>query len=114
MSRNLCRTDCAICTGPVRVVSAAPMRVSSGAPPITGKDAQCAACGTKYFAWFGTHHPGASTEGVMTAASDFFDLSYRSTMNDEPGPDDLPAGNVEALLVVEIDGREVYRNAIRR
>jgi hypothetical protein len=53
--------------------------------------ATCAKCGAKYLAWVddrAMRRPlGASHRFVGDL---FFDLSFRSTFNDEPGPDDLP------------------------
>lgn len=42
----------------------------------------------------------------------FYDLSFRASFNDEPGAEDIPNKNVSVSKVVEIDGREVYRERL--
>ena len=37
--------------------------------------------------------------GSNRIGMEFFDLSYRSTFNDEPGPDDLPKWECESRIV---------------
>lgn len=46
-------------------------------------DADCPMCEAKYTAWM--------DDGVIT------DTSFRSTFNDEPGPDDLPKWDTETI-----------------
>jgi hypothetical protein len=98
MSRNLCQTYCERCkTEPVRLVERS--------RPITKKeaevyfeefkgllvaDAYCPNCNARYLAWCKDPLSLRAPDYDM----DYFDLSYRSTFNDEPGPDDLPKPDV--------------------
>jgi hypothetical protein len=71
-------------------------------------DASCTVCGAKYTAWVG---PTADGYGMGPAARQiaaecgFYDLSYRSTFNDEPGPKDLPKKKVKVFRVVQVGWR---------
>ncbi len=93
MSRNLARTDCQTCESKVEV---------TGLPYVKDRivvcDAECTVCHTKYTAWL--HGTG---RGQHDLDQPFYDLSYRSTFNDEPGEDDVPSG-IEVLKVIKIDG----------
>lgn len=52
-------------------------------------DATCQYCDTKYIAWI---KPSPNYHGYRETENDrgFYDLSYRSSFNDEPGKDDIP------------------------
>lgn len=96
MSRNLGRTNCRQCDGPVGVTGVQYRYETPG--PAQGMwvaDADCQACGARYTAWIGPTPDGPygsrQTDQFLLAAHGFYDLSYRSTFNDEPGPDDVPA-----------------------
>ena len=114
MSRNLGRTDCRKCMGVV-VLEEAPRlltRDDVGAhiesrggysyAGMIGAKAICEDCGAKYIAWcslddcegYGSFYWSRPKEGP------FFDLSYRSTFNDEAGPDDLPDEIVTRKMVI--------------
>lgn len=54
--------------------------------------AHCTACGAKYLAWI--VDPIRPWPRAPSAGQRFVDLSFRSTFNDEPGPDDLPPPEV--------------------
>lgn len=112
MSRNLGRVDCARCGGTVRLVE--PPR------PITEQDAgayftehrgrwvahaECHTCAAKYLAWL--------TGQVLERADArlHYDLSYRSTFDDEPGPDDLPPWTPTEPHPFEEVAAEVERRA---
>lgn len=106
MSRNLGRTDCDQCG--CDVVKASPNRACAEADSgayrefwgMTISDAECSACGAKYTAWVDmrgseqfTRYYGHYQYDVREGRYDpgrFFDLSYRSTFNDEPGHEDMP------------------------
>ncbi len=98
MSRNIAKTTCDHCGS--RVV------VTGRLHPITKEeahvyfkefeglivaDAECSVCRAKYIAWCdystcrGIHNDPRRCQGVQP----FWDLSYRSTFNDEPGDKDL-------------------------
>lgn len=109
MSRNLCAQVCVHCEH--AVVLDEPAR------PITKEDcwryidefrgtlvarAHCPMCEAKYLAWMDdTEHtcrygrgmvsPRVSRDGIP------IDLSYLSTFDDEPGPEDLPRYRVERV-----------------
>lgn len=104
MSRNLGDTVCGFCDGEVKLVEA--LR------PITPNDAgthydefknmivanaECVDCRAKYLAWVGNipHHQ-TSHLPCKTGAM-LYDLSYRSTFKDEPGPADLPDYEIEIV-----------------
>jgi len=101
MSRNLCSTRCYYC-------GFEPVRLEETPRPITSDEAfvyfeeyagmlvanaVCPLCEAKYLAWcdettrinkrWQSYHHGPTDGG-------YFDLSFRSTFNDEPGPDDKP------------------------
>jgi len=103
VSRNLGQTHCEFCMGDVRLVEEP--------RPITRKDAdwyfamfegmrvanaECVDCEAKYLAWVDdtalvrneSRHPPPTPE------TPFFDLSFRSTFNDEHGPADVPKWKV--------------------
>lgn len=106
MSRNLSETGCHFCPAPGRDIV-----LEEEPRPITRADAgryfdeyegfmmanaHCYHCDAKYLAWcaeskawlrkYGRErYPNEPRDGLR-----HFDLSFRSTFNDEPGPDDLP------------------------
>lgn len=102
MSRNLCRTDCITCRGRVLLTGVPHPYEFNGRPGWVIADAECEDCGTKYSAWINA--PGGS-RGQPRTAYGFFDLSYRSTFNDEPGEDDVPRAKIEIFRVVMVDGQ---------
>lgn len=102
MSRNLCRTDCHVCHGEVRLVErdrpATAADVGRYAAQYLGMlvaHAACVDCETPYLAWVDerTRTSPLYHEGDRWARGEgaFVDLSYRSAFNDEPdgnGADD--------------------------
>lgn len=108
MSRNIGSTSCEFCPGAV-VCEEAPR-------PITRKeagpyfeeyegmlvaDAECKDCCAKYLAWLKSA-PRGYQESVRVDDSGRllpFDLSYRSTFNDEPGEADLPKYTIEVMYL---------------
>ena len=105
MSRNLCRTDCQRCSGPI-TLDEDPRLVTKEETGVYFAEyrgmlvanAECAWCKARYLAWLTRPQrwPGvgnSESRGVWEP----IDLSFRSTFNDEPGPDDLP----EATIVFE-------------
>jgi len=107
MSRNLCRTDCYYCECSVQIVG--PVRTDTVADfgPYADEyrdmkiaDAECPACEAKYLAWVepptvGIHAGRATT--WREHGDPFYDLSFRSSFNDEPGDADLPVYAVEKV-----------------
>ena len=104
MSRNLCRRDCYYCNSVVDLVEEQ--------RPITEQEtgcyydeykdmsvanAQCSVCEAKYLAWI--HYPESS--GIEKEGAPFVDLSFRSTFNDEPGPEDAPTYRVNRVVTLE-------------
>lgn len=115
MSRNLCKTNCDWCgcdevdlTGPEHQITPNEAgRYFSEFERMIVADAECMVCGAKYLAWVDERgrepwrHPLArldpSGEPYIpdhvfdrhSAPGHFFDLSYRSSFNDEPGEADM-------------------------
>lgn len=96
MSRNLLQTRCERCGSRVRMTEP-PREIT---PADAGRyfhdykgmivaNAECSVCHARYLAWVKT----SSAMGWYQSAPEggFFDLSFRSTFNDEPGEEDLPA-----------------------
>ena len=111
MSRNLYQQTCYYCDHPIMLLEKP--------RPITEEDAfgyfkefkgmvvaiaYCPVCLAKYLAWVDTskrlNHSSKNYHEVIQ------DLSFLSTFNDEPGPDDLPAYKVEKrwIRVGDYDG----------
>lgn len=111
MSRNLGQVNCAVCGCEV-TATGKPYRRDDDDARSNGLlvcDAECTVCRTRYTGWL-EYTPGSRWR---TPDTGFFDLSYRSTFNDEPGPDDIPfKGRVETFQIVVIDGREVHREPV--
>ena len=105
MSRNLCMTHCNDCPAP-RVFLVEPPRLATeddcgryykNHVGLLVANAECALCGAKYLAWVDDRECDNGRYGSrFDAEREYYDLSYRSTFNDEPGPDDLPRFEVEA------------------
>lgn len=106
MSRNLGCTDCHVCHGEVALEEVA--------RPITREEAgryfdefttgvnaglkvakaSCSACGSKYLAWVEQRRYKQDTGSYFSGDTQYyagthFDLSYRSSFNDEPGEGDV-------------------------
>jgi hypothetical protein len=111
MSRNLCRTNCRTCESEV-IVCGVPYRGSGlYQEGMWIADAICTVCETKYTAWIGPSqgsYGGRECDRRLLADHGFYDLSYRSTFNDEPGTDDLPTEKVETFRVVKIGNRQIW------
>lgn len=105
MSRNLCRTDCYYCAG--QVVLDEPPR------GITRKDcgaymdhyegmlvahASCEDCKGKYLAWV-TQPPKYRWRASANNERGFYDLSFRSSFNDEDNPEDWPTYSIEVVRI---------------
>lgn len=105
MSRNLGHTNCRHCPGDVALIEAArPLTVDDVGEHYFREyegmivaEADCLGCGAEYLAWIDqrpiTGNWGRLYRGWAQSTRDgepFFDLSYRSTFNDEPGEEDLP------------------------
>ena len=95
MSRNLGRTNCKFCDGKVGLVES-PRRATdddTGKWPgdvyheLTIAHAECEDCHGKYTAWIKL--PSWKRDHLTDVEHPFFDLSFRSSFNDEPDPDDL-------------------------
>jgi hypothetical protein len=95
MSRNLLSTECANCDSKYIVAEEEPRQITKEETGVYYDEFQdlkvfnaiCNDCGAKYIAWHGTRRGmGRKTIGGVK----FYDLSYRSTFNDEPGSSDIP------------------------
>lgn len=105
MSRNICDTVCQHCEHEVDLVEEPRSITEDEAGPyfeeyrtMTVANAECPACKAKYLAWVhpptkGIHAGHCYHDGLV------YDLSYRSTFNDEPGEADLPEYEVEKAWV---------------
>lgn len=100
MSRNLAMTVCRQCECQVNVTGL-PRFVETGDIRIVGADAECTVCGARYLAWISG--PRSHKSQTDHYGGPFYDLSYRSTINDEPGPDDVP-NVVEVSRIVKVNG----------
>lgn len=112
MSRNLMRTDCDFCQGVVALVEE-PRRVTRedvggyfetrggfGFAGMVAAHAACIDCEAQYLAWVSVDDCDGY-RGQLGGCPDgcrFFDLSFRSTFNDEPGPEDMPRWRVERVV----------------
>lgn len=100
MSRNLCQIECAVC-------GAEPITLCEDGRPITKReagvyfreyegmlvaDAECPDCQARYLAWVKPAPGHKETFGYWEYG--YYDLSYRSTFNDEPSDEDLPVPDV--------------------
>ena len=111
MSRNLGGTTCAFCDGEVKLAEPTRFirREDCGIyfdeyAGMLVAEAECADCMAKYIAWVDERprqklyswgpHPRTPADGPG-----FFDLSHRSTFNDEPGPLDMPTFRIEVQRV---------------
>lgn len=106
MSRNLSRTTCRTCDGQV-ILTDIPYVHRHNAERIVVANAECKDCGTRYLAWL--NEPDADRRFPVGHRMDehgggFYDLSYRSTFNDEPGITDIP-NKVEVIEVVRVNGK---------
>jgi len=118
MSRNLGQTHCDVC-GYEKVALLEDPR------PITKKEAGpyfdefegldvalgwCPVCEAQYLAWVSTakcKNALHRRESHCPDGCDYFDLSYRSSFNDEPGDDDVMlvvVGEAETVTKSEIEG----------
>jgi hypothetical protein len=106
MSRNLYDLECHRCKAP-KVSIVGPTRRGTRedfgryAQEYMGMavaDAECPRCQAKYLAWV-SNLPYAGERAWALGEYGYQDLSYRSTFNDEPGPDDLP----KPKILIELD-----------
>ena len=65
------------------------------------RDAECPCCLAQYLAWV---KPAPGSHGHAEAVATHYDLSFRSTFNDEPGERDLPRYTVKVRVVYERTG----------
>lgn len=95
MSRNICRTECPRC-GDTPTITGPALDIKDSEHGVSFRElhgmkiahADCSTCGALFWAWVTA--PPYWTRGGDTDDRPFNDLSYRSTFNDEPGPDDEP------------------------
>lgn len=98
MSRNLACVDCDQCHAEVNLTGK-PYPFARNWPEYDGMiiaDAECSECRTRYTAWIGRPYPAGMNN---LRERGFYDLSYRSTFNDEPGDSDLPPFGVDYLSI---------------
>lgn len=100
MSRNLCRTDCYFCKGkveakdPARAPTVADCgRYFESFSGMRFAQAECVDCEAKYLAWY------EMVGRISVTGEGIIDLSFRSSFNDEPGPDDYPRHRIERVPV---------------
>lgn len=108
MSRNLARTNCRTCDSKV-ILCGIPYQTDYSGMWVA--NAKCEVCETKYLAWIGPTNDtygGRDIDRMLVRDHGFYDLSYRSTFNDEPGKDDLPSEKVEVFRVVKIGEKQVW------
>ena len=99
MSRNIGLTDCRICYGPVELIEAPRPATEADCGPLLAYYqpgfmvalAHCRDCSAKYLAWVDVPGRGGHLQRTPGDLRPFVDLSFRSTFNDEPGPEDLPS-----------------------
>jgi hypothetical protein len=106
MSRNLARTTCRTCDGPVTLTGVPYQKLPAH---IVICDAECVTCGTLYSAWLHQPSRGIETEHRQSECGAFYDLSYRSTFNDEPCAEDFPRGNITVEIIASVDGKVIGR-----
>lgn len=106
MSRNLCRTSCCFCPGVPVAVEAPRLITEADAGPyfqeykgMTVAHAECPECEAKYLAWLKDSPQWCSKYGRPAEGDGVapFDLSFRSTFNDEPDAQDLPTYSIEVV-----------------
>ena len=89
MSRNLGMKYCVQCGSAVRLTNEPSWYDNASFQNLA--NAECIICRTRYAAWLG-------------ADRTIEDLSYRSTLNDEPGEGDIPASSIERFTLIVVDG----------
>lgn len=110
MSRNLLRTDCYFCAGTVVLVKPPRLISTDDAKGYIDEfaglivaEAECCACLAEYMAWIDergrTALDGRPFLRSPEDSAPFFDLSFRSTFNDEPGQRDKPKRVSEAEFI---------------
>lgn len=123
MSRNLLQTECDVCDSEVEMVED-PRKITvedAGVyfeeyESMVVADAECTRCHAKYLAWVEPPQ-NSDSQRSSNGAKKFFDLSYRSTFNDEPGEEDIKhcSRNLELKRAKEEDQRlQKLRDRIRK
>jgi hypothetical protein len=110
MSRNLCKRDCYFCGGEVKLTEPERLITEEDCGSIYYRSdryayrgavvafAECSDCCAKYLAWIDfSACPGYGEHPYFNRSEPFFDLSFRSTFNDEPGEADLPEHEIEVV-----------------
>lgn len=113
MSRNLCTLYCRFC-GTMPTLSEHPRPIRKEEAKIYFKDyegmlvadAECSVCGAEYLAWVdertitGKQAKYFLEDGCHPrfASNGFFDLSFRSTFNDDYGVKDVPKSHMIRML----------------
>lgn len=118
MSRNLgirhcdyCTQDYVVITGPIFNFEERYSFYVSEYRGMKVADAECQYCGTKYLAWV-EPSPNKRKEWMdpdWAPEKRYYDLSYRSTFNDEPGKSDLPT--IKPLTPLELKQQLAQRDA---
>jgi hypothetical protein len=109
MSRNLSRTNCCFCSGRIVLEERARHITKDECGIYWDKyeglyvsNAHCFECEAKYLAWVEerttSYGLGSRYQASVIREFGFFDLSFRSTFNDEPGEDDLPKFKIEIVI----------------
>lgn len=97
MSRNIGNTCCSECGDEVVLVGETHPITNDEAGVYFGEyagmlvaDAECESCKTRYLAWVKPAPRMSLLFRGPRTGEPFFDLSYRSSFNDEPGEGDIP------------------------
>ena len=104
MSRNLGRTDCYFCQGEVKGTGSSHEITKENAGAyfenfrgMIVQNAECEDCLAQYLAWVNPAPKHYS--GFRGSDGPFYDLSFRSSFNDEPNERDLPRYTIETKRV---------------
>ena len=112
MSRNIGKTDCYFCDGDVQMTEA-PRDATRGDvgryydasadgfgfAGMVCANAECVDCEAKYLAWVSLKLCAGYGAHPRHEDPPFFDLSFRSTFNDEPGESDMPKWRIMRGIV---------------
>jgi len=99
MSRNLASTKCKRCGFiPTLIEAPRPVTIQDTGSAyfdlykgLIVANAECPECKAKYLAWIdGTGQKRCTSYPCKAEDYPFFDLSFRGSFNDEPGPNDAP------------------------
>lgn len=122
MSRNLCSTECHRCNADSVKLDEAPRFIlpkEAGAyfdeyDGMLVANATCPTCDARYLAWCSPAPGMRGWNDYERREYGYFDLSYRSSFNDEPGPGDLPKPRVLVELDEWLLWHDINTDRVRR